>query len=190
MKNWKIGTVLAVVVIVGAFLVGRLSNHRKPEITTAQAASRDVASSAVKRGTEVGNLAPEFKLARMDGSTLSLDDLQGRPAVLVFWAAWCQYCREEAPHVNQLAAEYESRGVHVFGIDVHDSQARTEWGIKDFGIHYSVVRDSNGETARGYNVEGIPTVIFLDRKGVVRYVGNRVANDYAERLDALLAERE
>lgn len=190
MKNWKMGTVLAVVVMAGVFLVGRLSNDRKPEITTVQAASRDVASTAAKRGTEVGNLAPEFKLARMDGSTLSLGDLRGQPAVLVFWAAWCPFCREEAPHVNKLAAEYESRGVHMFGVDVHDSQARTEWGIKDFGIHYPVARDADGETARNYNVEGIPTVIFLDREGVVRYVGNRVANDYAERLDALLAEKE
>src|SRR5258707_10468601 len=102
----------------------------------------------------------------MDGSTLSLGDLRGQPAVLVFWASWCPFCREEAPHVNKLAAEFESRGVHVFGVDVHDSQARTEWGIKDFGIHYPVARDGDGETARNYNVEGIPTVIFLDRKGV------------------------
>lgn len=190
MRNWKTATVLAVVVIAGAFLVGRLSNHRKPEISTAQAASRDVVSSAAKRGTEVGNLAPEFQLARMDGSKLSLGDLRGQPAVLVFWAAWCPFCKEEAPHVNKLTSEYEARGVRVFGINVHDSQARTEWGIKDFGIHYSVVRDADGDTASNYNVEGIPTVMFLDRKGIVRYVGNHIAADYAARLDALLAERE
>lgn len=190
MKNWKMPTLLALAVIVGAFLVGRSSNNRRAEVTTVQAAVTNVPASAAKRGTKVGNLAPEFQVARMDGSTLSLGDLRGQPAVLVFWAAWCPFCKEEAPHVNKLAAEYEARGVQVFGIDVHDSQARTEWGIKDFGIRYSVARDANGETARNYNVEGIPTVIFLDRKGAVRYVGNQVAADYSERLEALLAERD
>lgn len=190
MRNWKTVLLLTLAVIVGAFFVGRLSNNRRAEVTTAQAAAANIPVSAAKRGTEVGNLAPGFQLARLDGSTLSLGDLRDQPAVLVFWAAWCPFCKEEAPHINKLAAEYEARGVRVFGIDVQDSQARTEWGIKDFGIRYSVVRDADGETARNYNVEGIPTVIFIDRKGVVRYIGNRVANDYTERLNALLAERD
>ena len=190
MRNWKILTLLTLAVIVGAFLVGRSSNNRRGEVTTAHAAVANVPASAAKRGTEVGNLAPEFQLARMDGSMLSLGDLRGQPAVLVFWASWCPFCKEEAPHVNKLSTEYEARGVRVFGINVHDSQARTEWGIKDFGIRYSVARDADGNAARDYNVEGIPTVVFLDRKGAVRYVGNHVANDYSERLDALLAEKE
>lgn len=190
MRNWKTGALLALAVIAGAFFIGRLSNNRKPEGTTAQAATRNAGASAAKRGTEIGNLAPDFQVARMDGSALSLVDLRGQPAVLVFWAAWCPFCREEAPHVNKLAGEYEARGVQVLGINVQDSQARTAWGVKDFGIGYSVARDAAGEVARNYSVEGIPTVIFLDRKGVVRYVGNHVANDYAERLDALLAEKE
>lgn len=189
MRNWKILTLLILIVIVGALFVGRSSNKRRAEVTTAQAAVANIPVSAEKRGTEVGNLAPEFQLERLDGSTLSLGDLRGQPAVLVFWAAWCPFCKEEASHVNKLAEEFEARGVHVFGVDVQDSQARTAWGIKDFGIRYSVVRDADGETARNYNVDGIPTVIFLDRKGAVRYVGNRVANDYAERLDVLLADQ-
>jgi peroxiredoxin len=190
MRNWKILTLLTLAVIVGAFLVGRSSSNRRGDVTTAHAAVTNAPESVAKRGTEVGDLAPEFQLARMDGSTLSLGDLRGQPAVLVFWASWCPFCREEAPHVNQLAGEYEARGVRVLGVNVHDSQARTEWGIKDFGIRYSVARDADGNAARDYNVEGIPTVVFLDRKGAVRYVGNHVANDYSERLDALLAKKE
>lgn len=189
MRNWRGITVLALALVVGAFFVGRSSNRRNAETPIVEAAPVERVT-ATKRGTELGDLAPEFQLARLDGSTLSLSDLRGQPAVLVFWAAWCPFCKEEAPHVNKLAAAFEARGVHVFGINVQDSQARTEWGVKDFGIAYSVVRDAKGEAARNYNVEGIPTVLFLDRKGVVRYVGNRVANDYEEQLDALLAERD
>ncbi|MCA1602317.1 MAG: TlpA family protein disulfide reductase [Acidobacteria bacterium] len=36
----------------------------------------------------------------MDGSQVSLADLRGRPAVLIFWTAWCPVCKEEAPHFN------------------------------------------------------------------------------------------
>jgi hypothetical protein len=53
---------------------------------------------------------------------------------------------------------------------------------------YTVVRNQ-ARTLKG-NAEGIPTVIFFDRKAVVRYVGNREANDYAWQLEELFGEEE
>lgn len=187
MRNWKIFALITLTIIAG-FFVGRGSNSEKDKVSTTKTAVSDAARS-VKRGTEIGSLAPHFQLTKLDGSVLSLNDLRGQPAVLVFWASWCQFCREEAPHVNKLADAYVARGVRVFGVNVHENQRRTEVGMKNFGIRYPVVRDSDGDTARDYDVEGIPTVFFLDGEGKVRYVGNGVPSDYPARLDALLAER-
>ena len=33
---------------------------------------------------QIGNLAPDFQLMKMDGAKISLADLRGKPAVLVF----------------------------------------------------------------------------------------------------------
>ncbi len=33
--------------------------------------------------------APAFSLKTVDGNEISLSDLQGRPALLIFWASWC-----------------------------------------------------------------------------------------------------
>lgn len=98
--------------------------------------------------------------------------------MLVFWTAWCPVCKEEAPQFNQLAAQYEPRGVRVLGINIQDSLARTESGIKDFGIRYAVVRDADAGVARLYKVTGTPTIVFLDRQGTVRYFGNELPSDY------------
>lgn len=187
MRNWKILTLFTLTIIAGAFFVGRSSNSEEEKVSTAKTVVSD-AAPVVKRGTAIGSLAPDFQLTKLNGSVLSLKDLRGQPAVLVFWASWCGFCREEAPHINKLADEYAARGVRVFGVNVHENQKRTEAGIKDFGIRYSVVRDSDGNTARDYDVEGIPTLFFLDGEGKVRYVGNGVPSDYSARLNALLAE--
>ena len=187
MKNLMTMTSLFLVIVVGAYFIGRSSNQPHSENSVKSSVSAGKVA-APKRGTELGNLAPEFRLTQLDGSAMTLADLRGQPAVLVFWASWCSFCKEEAPHVNKLAEAFANRGVHVFGINVRDSQARTEWGVKNFGIHYSIVRDANGDAARDYNVEGIPNVLFLDRKGVVRFVGSHIPGDYAERLDLMLAE--
>ena len=63
------------------------------------------------------------------------------------------------------------RDVYVLGINIQDSMARTESGIRDFGIHYTVARDADAAVARRYHVTGTPTIIFLDRNGVVQYFG-------------------
>jgi cytochrome c biogenesis protein CcmG, thiol:disulfide interchange protein DsbE len=187
MKHLMTITTLFLAIVMGAFFIGRSSNKPRNENPVKSSVSAEKVAEA-NRGTEPGNLAPEFQLTQLDGTALTLSDLRGQPAVLVFWASWCSFCKEEAPHVNKLAEAFANRGVHVFGINVRDSQARTEWGIKNFGIHYPVVRDANGNAARDYNVEGIPNVLFLDRKGVVRYVGSHIPGDYAERLERMLAE--
>lgn len=154
------------------------------DATTKQTAAIDTATEA--RGTSVGNLAPEFKLAQTNGAEVSLDSLRGKPAVIVFWTAWCPFCKEEAPHINDLAAKYEPRGVRVLGIDIQDSEARTAGGIRDFGIKYAVARDADASIAKAYKVQGTPTIIFLNKDGVVRYTGNELPADYAAQLDALL----
>jgi len=140
-------------------------------------------------GTQVGEMAPDFQLAKMDGSTISLADLRGKPVVIVFWSTWCPVCKEEAPRINGLTSEYAGKGVRVLGINIKDSVARTESSIKEFGIKFTVARDANGVVARAYRVMGTPTVVFLDRKGVVRYYGNELPNDYALRLNDILAEK-
>jgi thioredoxin-related protein len=78
----------------------------------------------------------------------------------------------------------------VLGINIQDSIPRTQGGIKDFGIRYPVARDADASLARRYRVTGTPTIILLDRKGVVRYFGNQLPADYGTRFDALLTAGE
>lgn len=188
--KYKLVILLAVVLTISALLVGcaRLRNQAgAPGQVTSE--PTDVGSSAAQTRTAVGEIAPDFQLTKMDGARVSLADLRGRPAVLVFWTAWCPVCKEEAPDFNQLAVQYEPRGVRVLGINIQDSVARTEGGIKEFGIRYPVARDPDAIVTRRYKVTGTPTVIFLDPHGSVRYFGNELPADYPAQLNALLAEK-
>ncbi len=189
MKKWKIAALLVGALTVAAVFIGCSLSNSKAETSIASAPATTKESSA-KIGTEIGNTAPDFQLAKMDNSPMSLADLRGQPAVLVFWTAWCPVCKEEAPHFNQLAAQYEPKGVRVLGININDSLARAESGIKEFGIRYAVARDADASVTHRYKVAGTPTIIFLDRNGVVRYFGNELPADYPARLDALLAGKE
>ena len=172
---------MVLALVVGYFAGGGVSTEQKPEISGSNTQSQEV-----KRGTAIGDIAPEFDLAKVDGGNISIKELDGKPAVLVFWTAWCPVCKEEAPHVNQLAAEFEPKGVKVIGINIGESDARVAEGIKDFGIKYTVARDKDMSVSRNYKVVGTPTIVFLDKKGVVQYFGNEVPKDYPERLNKII----
>jgi peroxiredoxin len=185
-KRSKTAMAIILPLVFGAILSGCSTDRQSAETLTAAAGGMATIGRAA---TQVGNPAPDFQLPRIDGATVSLADMRGKPAVIVFWASWCSSCKEEAPRINALAAEYEGKGVRVLGINVKDSLAGAEVGVKEFGIKYPVARDPDASVARAYKVRGTPTVIFLDRKGVVRYFANELPNDYARLLDDLLAEK-
>ena len=153
-----------------------------------QTPEKITASTEIKRGTATGQTAPDFELAANDGSKVSLEGLKGKVGVLVFWSAYCSSCKEEAPKINQLAAEFKEKGVEVVGINVGESVARTQEGIEDFEIKYAVARDEGAHVTKSYGVIGTPTVIFLDKKGVVRYNGNELPANYADQLDTISSE--
>ena len=175
----KLAMVLALVV--GYFAGCGVSTEQKPVSSGSNTQSQEV-----KRGTAIGDIAPDFDLAKVDGGSVSFKEIEGKPAVLVFWTAWCPVCKEEAPHINQLAAEFEPKGVKVIGINIGESDARVAEGIKDFGIKYTVARDKDTSVSKSYKVVGTPTVVFLDKNGVVQYFGNEVPKDYPERLNKIL----
>lgn len=181
--NYKIIILISLLVAVAvAGAACSAGNSKSPTAT----GSANAESGRI--GANVGDSAPDFKLAKMDGSEVALADLRGKPSVLVFWTAWCPVCKEEAPHINALAEQYGPRGVHVIGINIKDSMARTQGGIKDFGIRYAVARDADAGVARSYNVTGTPTIVFLDHNGIVQYFGNELPADYSARLETLLAK--
>ena len=104
-----------VISLITAAVVGGLTacgSAVKTETVPPSAAAPNIQAAPI-REAKVGSLAPEFELAKLDGAKISSGNFVGQPAVLVFWTAWCPSCKEEAPHINKLAAQYQSRGVRV-----------------------------------------------------------------------------
>lgn len=137
---------------------------------------------------EVGRAAPDFVLRTMDGGTVRLSDLRGRPVLVNFWASWCQPCRSEMPEIVQASAGPEGPGFAVVAVDLQEAEGPVRDFAQQFGMSFPVAFDRTGEVARTFRADKeLPTTVFVDRTGVVREIkqGPMTAAYLAGQLAAL-----
>ncbi len=118
-----------------------------------------------------GFLAPDFTLKSLDGKTIRLSDFRGRAVVLNFWASWCPPCRQEMPALQRVYEAYQSQGVEVIAVNAtsQDTLSSAQGFIQSNGLTFMVLLDEQGDVQSMYRVSGLPTTVFIDRDGVIRY---------------------
>lgn len=130
----------------------------------------------------VGKASPEFSVPLVanaehapkaaDGtvaSSVSISGLKGKAVILDFWATWCGPCNAEAPILDQVAKKYADRGLVVVGVSQDDSPELPKEWVKSRRVSYPLAFDSE-RVSSFFNVESLPTMIVLDRQGIVRAV--------------------
>jgi len=139
-----------------------------------------------------GAPAPDFTLAARDGGKVSLAGLKGQVVMINFWATWCGPCRQEMPLFAQLQSKYEPLGFTLLAVNVEpDSAAAVNW-LKGMPITFPVLFDTDSAVAGRFGVEGMPSTVFVDRQGQVRYVhrGYKPGDEakYADMIRSLVKE--
>ena len=123
---------------------------------------------APAEGSEVGKLAPDFQLENLEGQSVSLSDLRGKPVMLNFWATWCPPCRAEMPYIQQIYEEWSGKGLEVLAIDIGESPSEVKKFLQNQGLSLPVLLDTKKNVAQKYNITGIPTTFFIDSDGIIQ----------------------
>jgi peroxiredoxin len=143
-------------------------------------------------GAATAGATPDFTLPARDGGTVHLADLKGQVVMINFWATWCGPCRQEMPLLAQLHAKYEPLGFTLLGVNVEpDSAAAVAW-LKGVPVPFPILFDTESKVANVFGVEGMPSTVFVDRNGKVRYVhrGYQPGDEakYADMIRSLVKE--
>jgi thiol-disulfide isomerase/thioredoxin len=168
----------------------------------------------------VGQAAPEIAGDfALNGKPVKLSDLKGKVVLLDFWAVWCGPCISTFPHLRDWHKEYADKGLEIvgltsyFGIGGFDKEAgrivqsdgekatpeQEQAMLRDFAAHHKLTHrlqvmspEDWKKISAAYGIEGIPTVVVIDRKGVVRLAevgaGEAKARAIEDMVKKLLAE--
>ena len=139
----------------------------------------------------VGKKAPDFTLNGLEKS-IRLTDFAGKVVMLEFWTTDCPACRMEMPALQKMYEEYREQDFVLIGVnDREDSRT-----VADFmGRHkftFPVALDTSGRVGQLYRVDGHPTLVVIDKNGMVRNVHVGYApgleRSFKKELSRLLSE--
>ena len=125
-------------------------------------------TSSIK-GPRVGQALDNFKLAQLQGTSLQLADLKGKPVIINFWATWCIPCQDEMPLLENYSRKL-SNSLIVIGVNSQEQPDVIRDFVTKYGITFPIALDSNGDLTRSYLINGFPTTFFVDKAGILRNI--------------------
>ncbi len=116
--------------------------------------------------------APTFQISGRGGKTVDLAQYKGQVVMINFWATWCVPCRQEMPLLEDIYKKYKPMGFTLIGVNVEPKTGDPEGWLSKLPkpVTFPVGFDVDSKVSKLYNVAGMPTSVFIDRKGNVREV--------------------
>jgi cytochrome c biogenesis protein CcmG/thiol:disulfide interchange protein DsbE len=108
--------------------------------------------------------APPLPSAVLQAPKVTLAGLRGKPALVNFWASWCDPCRKEAPELERFERSLHG-AARLVGVDYTDQADSARAFIDRYGWTFPVLEDPDGIYGARYEFTGLPATIVLDSHG-------------------------
>ena len=131
-------------------------------------------ASAQDGGLDLGTVAPGAAVQTLDGKPIDLATVigKGQPAVIEFWATWCENCEELLPAWRAAEAKYRGKVKFVgVSVSVNQSVRRVQLHVAKHKVPGVQLWDAKGDATGKWDVPATSYVVVLDRAGKVVYTG-------------------
>jgi len=107
---------------------------------------------------------PPFALPDTAGDTVRLASLDGRVALINFWASWCDPCRAEFPHMAALYRDFSRQDLALVAISDDLVRADMLRFVRELKPPFPVLVGA-GRMKERYHYRGLPYSVLIDRHG-------------------------
>ncbi len=119
-------------------------------------------------GRQVGQKLAPFTAQIFDGGTFDSRSLEGKVALITFWASWCRVCRQELPAYAEIYPQLKEKGVEILAVNTDKDPARIEQFLREVPLPFTVLIDSDSHLYRSFDAGSMPTSYLVDPQGRIR----------------------
>ena len=131
----------------------------------------------------VGKAAKDFTLNTLKAQNVNMTKFRDdQSAIVFFWATWCPHCREQLSALNSSRQEIEKKGIKIILVDLGESPDQVRSYVEKNKIDLDVFLDQDQELAQDYGLIGVPTLVFIDKKGITKAVDHHLPENYEQIL--------
>ena len=136
----------------------------------------------------LGAQGPGAAVEDLDGNNVDLIDyVKGKPALIEFWATWCELCEALQPQFDEIQLKYGERmNLVAVAVGVAQSVRRVRRHLEEHDPGYPYLWDARGAAVRAYNATTTSIVVMLDGDGRVVYTGVGASQDLTGEVRRLL----
>ena len=116
-----------------------------------------------------GVAAPDFTGELMDGTSITLSELQGKPVIINFWTTWCGPCVKEMPAFERLKDDFGDK-IGIIAVNCGDDAETVKDFVEENGYTFPVVLDEEYSISMLYPTNSIPYTVVLDAEGKVAHI--------------------
>ncbi len=134
---------------------------------------REISTKKVYPVSLVGKPAPELSVVKWYNANFpGLYNSRNKVVLLDFWATWCKPCIKTFPELARWQSKYSEQGLQIVGltkVDQRQDQKTIERFVTEQEFPYPIGLSDETLNKLAYGVGGIPHLVLIDRKGIVRY---------------------
>ena len=137
----------------------------------------------------LGTDAPGAELETLHGEPVQLLDYveAGEPAIIEFWASWCEQCEALQPQLDAVQARHGDQiNIVAVAVGVSQSPRRVRRHLEDHDPGYPFLYDARGNAVRAYNASTTSIIVMLDGDGKVAYTGVGTDQDLLGAVERLV----
>lgn len=135
-----------------------------------------------------GSPAPDFEGKTIRGKDLKLSDYHGKVILIDFWASWCPPCREEMPLLIKFYKAHKDSDFEMIAVNIDNDKDNMQHFLDKLfpEPEFPIVVDDNQKIPPLFNIQAMPTTIFVDKKGKIRFWHNGFQKSYVDDFNSEL----
>ena len=106
--------------------------------------------------------SPSVELTDDRGVIYDIEQLQGTPVVVNFFASWCTPCRKEMKEIEEISAVWGERVVFI-GINSQETNIdEAKKLVEDTGVTYTILYGGDSKLLEEVGAVGMPFTLFVN----------------------------